>query len=186
MFDADLSTIFHSRGFPNQYVGARIPSSISKVQIYTRESRSYRWVNAEITVVTPTFNSSTIIMYDILDRMVGLLYNTYGLYSVATTTQPAGLVVNYTNPSSPFVSSYFLTGPAFYRNGTTNSARLYYAENGYIKPCTGVHYGLRGMGRILFMASYLNQFPVGPALSVTPPIIPMVYLWMVILHVVLH
>jgi hypothetical protein len=181
IIDTDLLSMYHSQGFPNQYVGARIPSSISKLQLYTRpDAWSYRWVNANITVVTTTFNSSTFILYDILDKMFALLYNTYGLYNVSTTNQPSGIVANYTNPTSTFVSSYFLTGPAFYRNGTSSSAQLYYVENGYIKPCSGVQYALRGMGRIVFIPSYLNPFPVGPTLAITPQTTPLVFLWMVV------
>jgi hypothetical protein len=182
MFDTSLSTYFYSQAFPSQYVAVRLPRNISKVQMYTRQDAfSSRWVGANVTVVTSTFNSTTVIMYDVLDKMFALIYNPYGLYNVSTITQPAGIVVNYTNPTSTFISSYFLTGPAFYRNGTTSTSQLYYVENGYIKPCTGVHYGLRGMGRIVYLTSYLNQFPVGPNLAITPPTIPMVYLWIVLI-----
>jgi hypothetical protein len=182
MFDSSLTTFYNSQGFYSQYVGVKLPTGFSKIQVYTRQDAfSYRWVGANVTVATPTFNSTTVITYDVADKMLAFVYNAYGLVNVMTTTQPTGGVVNYTHPTSTFVTSYFLTGPAFYRNGT---GQLYFLENGVLKSATGQAYALKGGHGKYTTLSYtdlLAKFNYGNALTITSinPA-PVVLLWLVL------
>jgi hypothetical protein len=149
-------------GFGNQYIGVLLPDNISKIRISTRQDAySYRWVNANFTVATPSFKSSTVIAYDPTDKLFDFWFDVNGLANVSTPTSQKSLVVNFTprdcssSTTCLYNNSYFLLGGCAYRDIPTGN--MYYVDNQaqVLRPL-----GMDTFGRLGFPTLYLTSDPL--------------------------
>jgi hypothetical protein len=186
--DDDESTIYHSNSavLPPHFIAVKLnlngSRNISRIYIMTRNGDlSYRWIGAELRLVTTKLKFATIILFDPI--AFSFYFNSTGLVEVTIpryqTSQKGSIIIPYNLTGSNF--KYFAALPCgtFYR--IVDRTQIYFSnctERALKMVSSEVfgQYGLQTLFSIYYsQADVYNLFPVS-AQNLAPPDVIMPYI----------